>query len=194
MSYMKIISRAVPLFIFALFAEMTFAHGGATGIVKERMDAMADMSDSMESLTAFMRGKVDYNATRVSELASSINEHAGSHLLELFPEGTDGGVSEAKPSIWRQWGQFETYANELSIISEALINAAANTSENIDSEPNMGMGMMNTMGLDMMGGQSSESMSVEMLSEMPATAVFRMLSQNCTACHTRFRQESEMGK
>ncbi len=50
-----------------------FAHGGASGIVKERMDAMDEMGDVMKSLTAIMRGEKDYDADAVREGAAVIH-------------------------------------------------------------------------------------------------------------------------
>jgi cytochrome c556 len=170
-----------------------YAHGGATGIVKERMDAMSSMADSMKALTPMMRGKTEYDAENVRALATRISEQAGGHLLAMFPEGSLSEASEAKPSIWTKWDRFETYANELSVLAAGLSNAADNV--NAGSEAggvsDMGSMMGNGMGGGMMGSAPKEMITIEMLSEMPATAVFRKLNQNCTACHSEFRSEKK---
>ncbi|MEZ5877565.1 MAG: cytochrome c [Tepidamorphaceae bacterium] len=64
-----------------------FAHGGATGIVKERMDAMGDMGDVVKRLSAMMRGETAYDADAVKAGAKTIRSHAGSTMTGLFPEG-----------------------------------------------------------------------------------------------------------
>jgi cytochrome c556 len=178
-------------FTVSFLSTNLFAHGGATGIVKERMDAMSDMSKAMKTLTPIIRGKTEYDSSLVSELALRIANQSGQHLLMMFPEGTEGDPSEAKPAIWAQWDRFETYANELEIIAKALSQSALKTSQLTLDNANssgMGMGMMTDDGMGMM--MDSQSIpSVEMLSEMPTVEIFRKLSQNCTACHTRFRSE-----
>jgi cytochrome c556 len=176
-------------FTVSFLSTNLFAHGGATGIVKERMDAMSDMSKAMKTLTPIIRGKTEYDSRLVSELALRIANQSGQHLLMMFPEGTEGDPSEAKPAIWTQWGRFETYANELEIIAKALSQSALNTSQiTLDNANSGGMGMMTDDGMGMMLDSQSIS-SVEMLAEMPTVEIFRKLSQNCTACHTRFRSE-----
>ena len=81
-----------------------FAHGGATGIVKQRIDGM----------TAMMRGKRPYDADAVSEAAAIIQSHAGPALTDLFPEGSIHGPSEARPDIWTNWSEFQALATRLS--------------------------------------------------------------------------------
>lgn len=195
MSVTNSFKAVLSVLLLALTMESALAHGGATGIVKERMDAMVTMSDAMKELTAMMRGKVDYNEQRVEKLALSIAENAGDTLLEKFPEGSAGGASEAEPAIWTRWGQFETYANELSILSEGLAKAAGNAGSGAaeGGAPSMdmttGMGMTAGMGGGMMGTGEAVQLSVESLASQPAADVFRQLAQNCTGCHTQFRKE-----
>ena len=73
-----------------------YAHGGATGIVKERMEAMGTMSDVGEALTG------------------------------LFPEGSGGEPSEAKAEVWSNWDEFSALAAQLETLSEGLGLAADN--------------------------------------------------------------------
>ena len=47
---------------------------------------------------------------------------------------------------------------------------------------------------DMMGGggmMADATMGREELAEMPADAVFAMVSDTCSSCHTRFRTEAK---
>ena len=76
-----------------------FAHGGATGIVKDRMDAMADMGKAVKAVTPMMRGEIDYDADVVRRAAATFSRHAGDSMTELFPEGSGGMPSEAKDAI-----------------------------------------------------------------------------------------------
>jgi cytochrome c556 len=165
--------------IVAFSGVAALAHSGATGVVKERMEGMKAMGD---------RG------------------HAGSAMTELFPEGSNAVPSEAKEDIWKEWETFAAMAHQLEVMAEALGRAAANATgagPDASSGTMMGgagmMGETGTMmgdsggmmgGLGMMGA-SAPMMDVDHLAEMPAEAVFTMMSRTCSACHTRFRAEED---
>lgn len=79
-------------FLFGTIAAISItgaalAHGGATGIVKERMDGMSAMGNAVKVLSEMMRGNVDYDPEVVKENALKIQVHAGEQLSKLFPEG-----------------------------------------------------------------------------------------------------------
>lgn len=179
------------------------AHGGATGVVKERMDGMMAMGNAVKSLSSMMRGDVDYDADVVKTNAQTIQQHAGETLTKLFPEGTDGAPSEAKPEIWSDWSEFEILAKQLETYAVALEAAAPNglmmQGQNnggmMDSSDMMsGSGMMDSSDMmgstgGMMGG--SQMMDPEELANMPADGVFNMLAQTCASCHGKFRVEKK---
>lgn len=180
-------------------AGTVYAHSGATGIVKERMDGMAAMGKAVKAVTPIMRGQVTYDAGQVKSFAEAVREHSGEAMTALFPEGSGGMPSEAKPSVWSEWEEFEALANQLETLSEGLALAAENglMANAMSSNAGSMMGTGSTMGTDsMMGGQSMmgggimRDMGLEELSEMPADGVFTMISQTCSACHTKFRAES----
>ena len=52
------------------------------------------------------------------------------------------------------------------------------------------MGSAGMMGDDAMMGAATAQLGPEFLAEMPADAVFNLVSQTCAACHTQFRAES----
>ena len=192
-------SKKLSLFVAAglvMAAGATaFAHGGATGIVKERMDAMGDMGDVVKRLSAMMRGETAYDADAVKAGAKTIRSHAGSTMTGLFPEGSAHPPSEAKPEIWSDWDAFTALADQLETFAQGLEGAADN---GLAMQGGMGGGSMMGSG-GMMGGQGMMGsgsmmggggmMSAEHLAQMPADGVFNMLTQTCSACHTRFRVE-----
>ena len=181
-------------------ASLVWAHGSATGIVKERMDGMAAMSKATKAITPMMRGNVEYNAEAIRDYARTIEEHAGEAMTKLFPEGSGGMPSEAKDDVWTDWDQFEVLAMQLESLGKGLAQAAENgLAESVFEEgasTNMmgTSGMMGTggmMGTDGMMGQTMNGMiDIEMLAQMPADAVFAKVGQTCSACHTKFRAES----
>ena len=171
-----------------------FAHGGATGIVKDRMDAMAEMGKAVKAVTPMMRGEAAYDADVLRQAAATFSRHAGEAMTQLCPEGTGGAPSEAKETVWTQWEEFSELAERLGVIAEGLAGAA----DNGLMSSNGGAGMMGNgamMGNSaMMGGgamMDGGMMTAEQIASMPADGAFTMVTQVCSACHTKFRTESQ---
>ena len=178
------------------------AHGGATGIVKERMDGMVALGKAVKAITPMMMGQETYDADKVVEFGASVRAHSGEALTKLFPEGSGGMLSEAKENVWSDWDEFAALADYLERLGEGIEQAATN-GVGAGSSAGMGQGMMSgsnsmmggstgmtgeTTGM-MGGGTLSEMMSLDMIAQMPADRVFTMISQTCSACHTKFRAE-----
>lgn len=175
-------------------ASFVWAHGSATGIVKERMDGMVAMSKATKAITPMMRGNVEYNAEAIRDYARTIEEHAGEAMTKLFPEGSGGMPSEAKDDVWTDWEQFEVLAMQLANLGKGLAQAAENGLAESVSEEGASTNMMGTSGMMGTGGMMGQTMNgmidIEMLAQMPADAVFAKVGQACSACHTKFRAES----
>jgi len=178
-------------------AVAAYAHGGATGIVKERMDAMSAMGDAVKAIVPMMRGETEYNATTVRSAAETIGNHAGSDLTRLFPEDSGGKPSESKDSVWTNWDEFSEMAERLEIYADGLARAADN---GMMSEGQTGMSSTSMMGgstmmgtdTGMMGGAMMQgNMTADEMAAMPVDGAFAMVSQVCSACHTQFRAESK---
>lgn len=178
------------------------AHSGATGVMKERMDAMGEMGDEMKLLAPMMRGQTDYDPDVVRSAADTMIGHAGTQMTELFPEGSNQMPSEALDAIWEDWEEFAALAEALRTSAEGMKLAADNGLAKPGEKH--GQGMMGTgqammggnqtmmgTGQGMMGGASSQMMSTEMLAEMPVNAGFMAVTQTCSACHKKFRAEDK---
>lgn len=185
------------------FSAAAFAHGGATGIVKERMDAMTAMSEAVKTISSMMMGETPYDADVVKQGAALIKSHSGEAMTKLFPEGSLQEVSVAKPEIWSDWEEFQLLADRLADYADGLEAAADNglmmQSENSSTDSMMGTdgssmmeggksGMMG--GASMMGGGSAAPDAAQ-LASMPVDGVFNMLTQTCSVCHTKFRIEKK---
>ena len=175
-------------------ASFVWAHGSATGIVMERMDGMVAMSKATKAITPMMRGNVEYNAEAIRDYARTIEEHAGEAMTKLFPEGSGGMPSEAKDDVWTDWEQFEVLAMQLENLGKGLAQAAENGLAESVSEEGASTNMMGTSSVMGTGGMMGQNMNgmldIEMLAQMPADAVFAKVGQACSACHTKFRAES----
>jgi cytochrome c556 len=204
----KIITTVVLVFITSIFSQLVMAHGGATGIVKERMDLMDNMKDAVKQLKAVFKGEIEYNPDTIRQSALVIRDHSGEAMTKLFPQGSLKHSSEAKPGIWQEWDRFTQLANNQKKIAQGLYNSAENQGPSSQSSM-MGSGSMmgqKMMGSDSMAGQnmmSSGSMmsdstkmqqnmtDPEHLGTMPSEMVFKMLTDTCSSCHTRYRKEEE---
>lgn len=204
-------SKNCSLVTFFLVATTTAAlsHSGATGVVKQRMDAMSEMGKTIKDLAAMMRGEKVYKAKAVKTGAALIGKHSGDAMTGLFPKGSRHGPSEAREEIWTNWNEFEDLSNRLEIFAAGLSDAASNglmadaaKSGTGSSNMMMGQSMMDgtMMGGSMMGGSMTNGSMMaagsgvpdrEMLASMPADGVFNMLTQTCSACHTKFRLEKK---
>ncbi|WP_165814755.1 cytochrome c [Labrenzia sp. 011] len=110
----------IGVFVVAVLAGAggAFAHGGATGIVKERMDAMSEIGGKMKAVGRMLKGG-SYDPGVAVEAGNVIAGHGGKALTDLFPEGSLQPQSEASPAIWSNWTTFRQYAGDLK--SSALV-------------------------------------------------------------------------
>ena len=97
-----------------------FAHDHATGVVKERMEAMETMAKAMKAIRGHLRA--NRNLEMVRPLARSIEELA-KRMPALFPPGTDRQPSEAKRAVWQNWADFESRAQAVAVASATLAEA-----------------------------------------------------------------------
>ena len=173
------------------------AHGGATGVVKERMELMDAVGKAMKSLTDMMRGKQEYDVDRVRAAARRIAEHGGESLTELFPENSLEGPTEALPEIWTDWDRFSVLADQLTAYAEALEAAAGNERMQAGGGRMMGGGAAMMGGNQMMMGGNQmmmggrQMMRAEDLASMPPDAAFMHLADTCSSCHQDFRKEKQ---
>lgn len=174
-------------------AVAALAHSGATGVVKERMEAMKAMGDAVKAVTPMMQGEVAYDADVMRKTARTFQAHSGEAMTKLFPEGSMDMPSEVKESVWSDWDRFAALAEQLGIYAKGLEGAAGNDPSG--GGGNMGAGSMmsggSMMGSGMMGTTMSSMMSADDIAAMPVDAAFTMTTQVCSACHERFRAEDD---
>ena len=96
----------VAALVLVLASGTVYAHRGATGIVKKRMDAMVSLGSAMKALTAMMRGKQAYDAERVKAYAGTIAGHGGEKLTSAFPGGKPESPFEGESCHMGRLGPF----------------------------------------------------------------------------------------
>lgn len=117
----------VRIVLMALVAStaLALAHTGATGIVKERMEGMSSLAQSMKALAQLAKSD-DVDQGQVIEIARQIKEESGVAMSQRFPIDEQQMVSEASPAIWENWKEFEQISDELFQAAVALESSALN--------------------------------------------------------------------
>ncbi len=88
-----------------------FAHKGATGVVKQRMEAM---KGQLKKIDEMMEGKTTYDDKKIRQALDYIHDNAGPQMTKLFPKGTAHKPSEADLAIWTSWSEFDKLALQLN--------------------------------------------------------------------------------
>ena len=116
----------IALFIHSvIFAGIAWAHSGATGVVKERMQLMKDIARDTKALGLAFKGTTPYDPVEIAAAAERISEHAGDRLTALFPAGSNDHPSEASSEIWTNWTRFSEIADDLRVSARRLVGTAS---------------------------------------------------------------------
>ena len=110
--------------LFFCLACLAFAHSGATGIVKERMDTMKSISAEMKFIGTILKGQSEFDAAAVAKAANSISVQAGL-VVEQFPKGSLQMPTEASKEIWERWEEFVSLNEAMEARALELSNMAA---------------------------------------------------------------------
>ena len=104
-------------------SNLLIAHGGAKGVVKERMELMKLLGDRMKEMGAMVKGKVVFESAVIAANASKI-EQAAPDITRLFPDGNLQKPSEALPKVWEEWGRFNEMTDRLTLEAGKLNDVA----------------------------------------------------------------------
>lgn len=119
----KLIKLLLILIILMSFMNQSFAHQGATGVVKERMDLMSAIGKDMKEVKKMLKGESAYDKEQMSLRILSIQKSAHK-VNQLFPKGSLKHPSEAKRSIWKNWDEFTGITEKLIRDSTKLSQVA----------------------------------------------------------------------
>lgn len=113
------IAAAAALCAAAVAALAHEGHNHATGMVKDRMEAMTKMAERVKAITQRVRANKDLTA--IAGDAHVLHELAGK-IASQFPAGSTQHPTAAKEAIWKTWPDFESKAKALESASEKLMN------------------------------------------------------------------------
>ena len=111
--------NSIILLIFVL-VNPTFAHEGATGVVKERMDKFKMSKTMMKQINVSLRENDFENIEKSAQKLLSWSKE----MSKYFPEGSDVSPSEASKNIWLDPNGFSKAIKNFAEASLELVNQA----------------------------------------------------------------------
>ncbi|MDC9719869.1 MAG: cytochrome c [Gammaproteobacteria bacterium] len=120
MNRIKQITYLALTLVGVLSFSYSSAHSGATGVVKQRMDAMSDMADAMKVMANVVKGKQAYDAQLFVAKGNIIANHSAM-LVDLFPVGSIQASSESTLLIWQQWDDFVSLADSTKASADKMV-------------------------------------------------------------------------
>ncbi len=105
-----------------------FGHSGATGIVKQRMDAMKNMADATKLVADMYKGKSEFDRAAVANAINTYIQH-GDEMRTQFPDtkhSRTGSRTDALPEIWERPEDFNDQIDNFVVATEALDIAFTN--------------------------------------------------------------------
>ncbi|MCB1429373.1 MAG: cytochrome c [Nitratireductor sp.] len=116
------VTFAALILVAASFS--AFAHMGATGIVKQRMETMKEMKSAMAEIGAMVKKERPFDASVVAKAGKSLARDA-SRISGQFPNTKESRqkVSEATERVWEEMPRFKALAVDLEKKAKALSKA-----------------------------------------------------------------------
>lgn len=111
-----------------LLTVLAFAAAGATHAeenpIKKRQQLMEQNGKATKLVNQMLRGEQTYDAAAAAEALKGIAASADS-FIALFPEGSVGEGTDAKPEIWQAKADFDSWAMKAKEASLKAAEAAA---------------------------------------------------------------------
>ena len=111
--------RLLTTCVLLCLSPVSFAHEGAEGVVKERMDRFKENKEAMKAIKGNLAGDTAVIAQRASEIEAWAKE-----MVNFFPEGSTQPPSEALPAIWKEFDRFTDLARANEKAAANLKNLA----------------------------------------------------------------------
>ena len=111
--------RLLTTCVLLCLSPVSFAHEGAEGVVKERMDRFKENKKAMKAIKGNLAGDTVIIAQKASEI-----EAWAKQMVNFFPEGSTQPPSEALPAIWKEFDRFTDLASANEKAAAKLKNLA----------------------------------------------------------------------
>lgn len=116
----------------------SFAHQGATGVVKTRMMAMKDLGGLMKRLVKLDWGDSQSARGEAGRVAGEVIIHSR-EMQKLFPAGSNKKPSEAMDNIWQDEAGFTEAIHALEVAAKSLQSVAPRLQSAGDLKPQIKM-------------------------------------------------------
>jgi cytochrome c556 len=117
--------KRASLVLAVLSLAVTGAAYAQQNPIKARQDLMTQNGDATKLVNQMLKGDKPYDAAAAAAALNSIGD-AIEKFVTLFPEGSVGKDTDAKPEIWTNRADFDSWAPSLKQASVKAAQAAAN--------------------------------------------------------------------
>ncbi|QND68447.1 cytochrome c [Mesorhizobium loti] len=169
-------------------AVVAATHTSRDAIVEARQASMKEMAASAKTIAGMFDGKLAYDAAAFKAAAETLRARTGPALIAEFPSATLGAPSGAKPDIDSARPEFEALAHHIGTLAGTLAADAERAPPRITDEMRMGSGLV--MGGGSLLGKRPGTVEADP-AKLPAEHVLHLILQDCSSCHSKFRQKVE---
>jgi cytochrome c556 len=170
----------------ACASSVVVAAASGDAIVKARQSSMKEMAASAKTIAGMFDGKLAYDPAVFKAAAETIRKRSGHALIVEFPRATLGAPSGAKVEIEQARPEFEALARHIGRLASALAAKVERAPVGITDDMRMGSSM--AMGGGSLLGKRPETTEADP-AQLPAEHVLHLILQDCSSCHSKFRQK-----
>lgn len=101
------------------------AQTGAAQAIEKRQEAMKAQGAAMRTLTPMVRGEQPWDKEKAVQAAATLVS-TSKDIPAVFPQGSgpEAGKTDALPSIWQNWADFQAKSQALSTEAQKLLQLA----------------------------------------------------------------------
>lgn len=181
--------RAVIIGILSFAcATAVVAATGRDAVIEARQTSMKEMAAAAKTIAGMFDGKRAYDAAVFRGAAETLRARTGPALIAEFPGASLGAPSAAKPEIDQGRPEFEALARHIGRLADALAAKAEQAPADISDEMRMGAGL--AMDGGSLLGKRREASEPDP-AKLPAEHLLHLILQDCSSCHSKFRQKVE---
>lgn len=169
-----------------LSSPLAVASGDA--VVAARQASMKAMAAAAKTVAEMFDGKRAYDPAGFKAAAEALRARTGSALIGEFPAGTLGAPSGGKAAIDQARPEFEALARHIGGLASALAAKAERAPAEITE--GMRMGAMLPMDGGSLLGKRPNAVQPDPAT-LPAEHLLHLILQDCSSCHSKFRQKVE---
>lgn len=157
-------------------------------VVAARQASMKEMAAAAKAIAEMFDGRRAYDPTGFRAAAATLSARAGPALIGEFPRGSLGAPSGARVEIDQARPEFEALARHIGSLADALAAKAATAPGAISDDMRMGTGLPMDGG-SLLGKRPNAAEADP--ARLPAEHLLHLILQDCSGCHSKFRQRVE---